>query len=60
MQPASQKQQTVELVRLYRRHEDWARRSGYFAMDWLDFKSSRLANPLSRAALNRANTGDQQ
>lgn len=39
-------QQTAELLRLYRRHEDWARRSGYAAMDWPEFKRSRLANPL--------------
>lgn len=45
------KQQTTELIRLYRRHEAWARRSGYAAMDWPEFKHSRLANPLSRAAL---------
>ena len=47
------KQQTAELVRLYRRHEEWARRSGYVAMEWAEFKRSRLANPLVRAALNR-------
>lgn len=47
------KQQTAELIRLYRRHEDWARRSGFFAMDWNEFKRSRLANPLVRAALSR-------
>lgn len=39
-------QQTAELIRLYRRHEDWARRSGYAAMDWPEFKRSRLTNPL--------------
>lgn len=32
------------LVRLYRRHEDWARRSGFASMSWLEFKRSRLAN----------------
>lgn len=42
------------MVLAYRRHEAWARRSGYAAMEWTDFKASRLANPLSRAALCRS------
>ncbi len=46
------------MVLAYRRHEAWARRSGYAAMEWADFKASRLANPLSRAALSRT-TGSQ-
>lgn len=39
------------LLPLYRRHEAWARRSGYAPMEWADFKRSRLANPLTRAVL---------
>lgn len=46
--------QLAELIRLYRRHEAWARRSGYAAMDWPEFKRSRTANPLVRAALKLA------
>ena len=44
------------LIRLYRRHEAWARRSGYAPMEWRDFKASRLANPLSRAAVTKGIT----
>ena len=47
---------TQVLILMYRRHESWARRSGYAPMDWPDFKRSRLANPLSRAAIERAAT----
>lgn len=43
------KTRTQILVLMYRRHESWAKRSGYEAMDWKDFKASRIANPLSAA-----------
>jgi hypothetical protein len=36
------------LVLAYRRHEAWARRSGFAPMDWSEFKVSRMANPLAR------------
>lgn len=39
------------LVLAYRRHEAWARRSGFAPMDWSEFKASRMANPLARASL---------
>jgi len=39
------------LVLAYRRHESWARRSGFAPMEWSEFKASRLANPLACAAL---------
>jgi hypothetical protein len=42
------------LVLMYRKHEDWARRSGYAPMEWNDFKRSRMSNPLSRHAISRA------
>ncbi len=42
------------LVLAYRRHEDWARRSGFAPMDWSEFKVSRMANPLARAAIARS------
>jgi hypothetical protein len=45
------------LVLMYRKHEAWARRSGYSPMEWSDFKRSRRENPLSRAAIAKA-TGE--
>ena len=46
-----------KLVRLYRRHEDRCKRSGYASMGWKEFKASRLANPLSRAATQQQKEG---
>jgi hypothetical protein len=45
---------TRALVLAYRRHEGWARRSGFAPMEWADFKQSRTDNPLARAAIARA------
>jgi len=42
------------IVRLFRRHEDWCKRSGYASMSFLEFKASRMANPLARAAIAKA------
>lgn len=49
------------LVLAYRRHEVWARCSGFAPMEWPEFKASRLANPLARAALaaREKTTGEQ-
>jgi hypothetical protein len=47
-------QETQVLILMYRRHEAWARRSGYAPMEWEDFKRSRLENPLSRAFIAKA------
>lgn len=42
------------IVRLFRRHEDWCKRSGYASMSFTEFKHSRMANPLTRAAIAKA------
>lgn len=42
------------IVRLFRRHEDWCKRSGYASMSFTEFKASRMANPLSRAVIAKA------
>ncbi len=42
------------IVRLFRRHEAWCKRSGYASMSFAEFKASRMANPLSRAAIAKA------
>lgn len=45
------------IVRLFRRHEDWCKRSGYASMSFREFKASRMANPLSQVALAKAQEG---
>ena len=45
------------LVLMYRKHEEWVRRSGYAPMEWDDFKRERLANPLSLHAATTKATG---
>ena len=42
------------MVRAYRRYEDWAKRSGFASLGWLEFKRSRSSNPLARAAIAKA------
>jgi hypothetical protein len=47
---------TQLLVLAYRRHEAWARRSGFAPMEWPDFKRSRAANPLAMASIATSGT----
>jgi len=38
---------------MYRRHKDWAVRSGFAPMDWESFKRSRMSNDTVGHALQR-------
>ena len=55
-QPTDLPSETQMLIRMYSKHQEWAKRSGYAPMEWDEFKATRRENPLSADHLRRVSS----